>query len=81
MARKIIFSDAPFVASHGRVPKGRGSWAFSLERNPRDILADVAFAPVGTFTEAKAWARVWADAEAARRGVPSARAIVVFAQP
>ena len=51
--------DTPFVRSHGRKPTGRGSWAFSLQFDPRDILNDVVFSPSLTFTEAKAWVKKW----------------------
>jgi len=55
-AVRIQFSDAPYRASHLRAPRGRGSWAFSVHRTPRDC-ADLVWAPSGTLGEAKRWAR------------------------
>lgn len=77
----VFFSAAPFLASHGKNPSGRGSWAFSLQRNPANVLTDVVFAPSGTLTEAKAWARRWAIGEAARVSGGAAKHVVVFIQP
>jgi hypothetical protein len=45
------FNTTPFVWSHGRAPKGRGSWAFRV----RDLSAEPVFSPSMSFTEAKAW--------------------------
>lgn len=51
----IEFIATPFVASHGKQPKGRGVWAFSIERNP--VIDDVWFSPSVTFSDAKKLAR------------------------
>jgi hypothetical protein len=45
----ISFDSAPFVRSHMKQPKGRGSWAFSIEGG------EPLFAPVMTLNEAKLW--------------------------
>jgi hypothetical protein len=50
---KIEFNTVEFEFSHGRKPKGRGSWAFSGTRNPR--IEDVFFSPSMTYSEAKRW--------------------------
>lgn len=39
-----------FEASHGRKPRGYGSWGFSFKRNPED--SEIIWAQ-GAFTEAK----------------------------
>jgi outer membrane biosynthesis protein TonB len=57
--RHLIFDDTPFRASHGKAPRGTGTWAFSFSRS-----AAAWFAPRGTFTKAKRAVR----AEARRRG-------------
>lgn len=48
---KIEFNTAKFVFSHGKEPKGRGSWAFAFEG------LEPIFSPSMTYAEAKAWAR------------------------
>lgn len=71
---KISFDTSEFQRSHLRTPRGRGSWAFTFgNRTPNNDLSDVLFSPSGTFTEAKAWARI----EAARLGFVG----TIFAQP
>lgn len=46
----IIFDPMPYIRSHGRAPRGRGSWAFAFEgREP-------IFSPSMTLAEAKRWA-------------------------
>lgn len=62
MAKKvrIEFVTSPYERSHCTQPRGRGSWAFSLERDPCDVIKDVVFTPSCTYAEAKAWARNWA---------------------
>ena len=66
----VLFDYSEYEASHGKAPRGRGGWAFKfrtedgyvvadeadVERLGRD-LAEVHFAPSGTFAEAKRWAR------------------------
>ena len=52
------FSDRKFVASHGRAPKGYGSWAFLVEGHE-------FFAPSSTLTEAKKYAKAKATELAA----------------
>jgi len=51
---EIEFNTYTFQASHGKAPRGRGSWAFSLDRAGRDHLI---FSPSMTYGEAKRWAR------------------------
>ena len=46
---KIEFCTREFLFSHGRAPRGYGSWAFDFGAGP-------VFAPTGTYAEAKAWA-------------------------
>lgn len=47
----IDFITTPYVASHGKQPSGRGSWAFSEERNP--TTDQVWFSGSMTYQEAK----------------------------
>jgi hypothetical protein len=49
----LEFSISQFVRSHGRNPKGRGSWAFAV----KDLGGEVIFTPSMTFAEAKVWIR------------------------
>jgi hypothetical protein len=52
--------DSTYYRSHGRKPRGRGSWAFCpwSKQNALDYLQHTIFSPGGmTFTEAKRWAR------------------------
>lgn len=49
MSIKIEFITSEFIASRGGVPRGRGSWAFSLTRNGDDIW----LSPSCTYTEAR----------------------------
>lgn len=46
---KIEFNTRSYLLSHGRRPKGYGSWAFDLGGGP-------VFAPASTYTQAKKWA-------------------------
>ena len=62
---RITFDTAAYEASHGKAPRGRGSWAFGTRRNADACNEDECwFSPGGmTLAEAKKWAK----AEAARR--------------
>jgi hypothetical protein len=53
MPRKIIisFDTKPWVRSHCQEPRGRGSWAFSIDGG------EALFSPSMTYSEAKAWVR------------------------
>lgn len=50
---KFEFNTVEFEFSHGRKPKGRGSWAFSEKRNAS--AENMHFSPSMTYTEAKKW--------------------------
>jgi hypothetical protein len=57
------FTDAAFRRSHGRAPRGRGSWAFQVSTTARafdaDCVGEVWFAPGSvTFAEARRAAAV-----------------------
>jgi hypothetical protein len=45
------FNTRQFEFSHGRAPKGRGSWAFAV----RDLGGEPIFTPSMTYAEAKMW--------------------------
>lgn len=84
MAIRVFVDTTPFVRSHGREPRGRGGWAFSLHRgdgralvNPAAShlggeMAQVWFAP-GSLTFAEA--RRWATDLARERGAVEVRAL------
>lgn len=54
---KVAFEDSEFRASHGRAPRGRGSWAFEVvglcAARDRERLAPPVFYPSSTFAEAR----------------------------
>lgn len=51
-AKRIRFDTRQFVLSHGREPRGRGSWAFDSDRRGNDPV----FSPSMTYQDAKKWA-------------------------
>ncbi len=52
----INFNNSAYIRSHGRNPKGRGSWAFA--DNPNPDTNTIVFSPGNmTLTEAKRWFR------------------------
>lgn len=55
----MTFETLPYELSHGRSPRGRGSWAFCPFhlRNAADYIEHTVFSPSMTFAEAKKWAR------------------------
>lgn len=52
----MTFDTFEFELSHGRSPRGRGSWAFAPFHLRKSLDATV-FSPSMTYTEAKRWAR------------------------
>jgi hypothetical protein len=59
--RRVVveFDTTKFVVAHGHAPRGTGSWAFA-EAQPGhrfDTTGEVLWAPYGTLTDAKRWAR------------------------
>ena len=83
MTRTSIDIDpSPFYRSHLRNPSGRGSWAFSLQSNPRDVLKDVVFTPSMTYADAKVWIKAWFRAQQATGTYPSDLSdVTLYAQP
>ena len=49
------FNTSQYKRSHGKTPRGRGSWAFFFDRSMR--IEDVYFTPSCTYAEAKKFAR------------------------
>lgn len=49
----VEFDTTPFEFSHGKLPRGYGSWAFSESRDQRDPF----FAPTSTYADAKKYAK------------------------
>lgn len=63
MAIEVVTSD--YLLSHGRQPRGRGTWAFSFDGpNVDSIDPRILWTPAASYAEAKKLAR----AEAAKRG-------------
>lgn len=55
----IEFSPSRYVASHGRLPKGRGSWAFVV-KHCNTLEEHTFFVPGSmTYSDAKVWARAY----------------------
>lgn len=58
LARELVsaieFDTTQWEASHGGNPRGRGSWAFALDRAGKQGLK---FSPYMTYGDAKKWAR------------------------
>lgn len=78
----IEIDSSPFVRSHMKDPRGRGSWAFSLEANPRDVVKNVVFSPSMTWGEAKVWARQWFRDQQAKGVYPlDVSHVTLYAQP
>lgn len=69
------FDTREFEISHGRPPRGRGSWAFSFRRRYQDVTTEVVFAPPSTYAEA----RRWITDQARRCAVPDGT--VIYVQP
>lgn len=57
----IEFHTTDYVASHGHEPRGRGSWAFFMNRKMDVMNKTTSFWTPGgtTYTEAKKLARAW----------------------
>lgn len=72
---RLEFKTTEFVLSHGREPRGRGAWAFSLKRDAHGD--DIFWTPSCTYAEAKKIARAHFQAVAPR---DSAR-VDVWVQP
>jgi hypothetical protein len=53
---RIEFSTIEFRIAHGKEPRGRGSWAFALTRNPQP--EEIVWHN-GTYAEAKSFARAY----------------------
>jgi len=54
---KTNFTSAAFLRSHGKEPKGRGSWMFQQSMTwyafDKDLTGSIVTAPVSTLSEAK----------------------------
>ena len=55
------FTTAPYRRTHGKDPRGQGSWAFQASTTrcayERDLQGEVFFSNFGTYTEAKRQAK------------------------
>jgi len=58
---KTTFSSNDYQKSHGKAPRGFGTWAFSVELESSEgysaVIDDVFFTPPLSLTEAKKWAK------------------------
>lgn len=78
----IDIDSSPFVRSHARDPKGFGSWAFSLQADPRDVTKDVVFTPAMNYSDAKVWVKAWFRQQQAAGAFPADVAdVTLYAQP
>ena len=71
MAR-ITVETSEYEFSHGKRPRGRGTWAFTFDTRRYDRIEEVWWTPFVTWSDA----RRLAVAEARRRG-----AVIAWAQP
>ena len=56
--KSVFFSNRDYIASHGKNPSGRGSWAFIVTDASCQVEVETVFAPgCLTLTEAKKWMR------------------------
>lgn len=69
---KIEFCDRDYRLSHGRAPRGRGGWAFSISGEGDAIY----WAPSGSLAESKAWMRAKVRALVAEAGASPAHVLV-----
>jgi hypothetical protein len=79
----VEFITDDYVLSHG-APRGRGSWAFSLERDTPSTSDEMWFSPSATYTEAKKLAAAHFRARLARTSAaPLCRStcITLWVQP
>jgi hypothetical protein len=51
---KIEFITSEFELSHGRRPRGQGTWAFSERRIPK-VIEDYIWTPYMSYVDAKKW--------------------------
>ena len=61
----VTFNTLDFHFSHGKAPKGYGSWGFFFKASDRKDCTKAWFAPSSSFADAKKAAKE----EAARRNV------------
>jgi hypothetical protein len=54
------FDITPWVSSYGKMPRGRGSWAFVTAEhyNTGGELENTVFTPSMTYSEARKWVAV-----------------------
>ena len=64
---KVTFDVRGYEASHAKLPRGRGSWAFSTEREPRSD--DEILWAHGTFSEARREATAYFKKFCAAHGI------------
>ena len=62
---RVDFDDREWIRSRGTAPRGRGSWAFSIEGGP---AGEVYFSPSMTLAAARTWFRAKVRTELAPAG-------------
>jgi len=65
---KFEFDTTEYEWSHGRKPRGRGSWAFFAQGADTSNAEAAVWAPVGTWSEARRWVRANCEAGVWRAG-------------
>lgn len=50
---RVIVETIAYECSHGKKPRGTGTWAFSPDRNPKDFSSDSVYFTTGSYGEAK----------------------------
>ena len=63
-ASKVEFHTSRYTMGHGKLPRGRGCWAFQVADITGRGLAPIRLSPPMTLTDAKAWMRPLAHEDA-----------------
>lgn len=69
-----------YVWDHGTNPRGRGSWAFSENRDANGGDPDILWSPSMTYRDACTWAKAQARARELERDNPRDR-VVLYTLP
>lgn len=52
---RIRFDASEFRRAHGKAPRGRATWAFSLRRQPDPLTDEIQFSSTMPISEARKW--------------------------
>ncbi len=78
MKHAIDIETIEFERSHGRTPRGRGSWAFSLEARPQNSR-HILWTPSMTYSEACAYIKRYMQAALTKKDVAETSAYMMNA--